>query len=216
MNLELSKRIISTIVLLPLVLFSVIEGSFIFNLFLIICLSVSFFEWHVLSKKNKYYYLGFIFLICSFYLTYNLYHLKNDYSYFMFVLIICISTDIGGFIFGRLFKGPKLTSISPKKTYSGAIGGLILSMLSIIFFYQTKFFFSEKIIITFYTCLLVILISSVSQLGDIMLSYFKRKSNVKDTGKIIPGHGGILDRIDGMIFAFPFSYVVFSTNFFKI
>ena len=125
------------------------------------------------------------------------------------VIITCISTDIGGYIFGKTFKGPKLTKISPKKTYSGMIGGYFLSMINVIVFLKYMEFvydinFLLKILI------FVVIISTVSQIGDIIISFFKRKSKIKDTGKIIPGHGGLLDRIDGMIFAFPFSLVIFS------
>ena len=123
----------------------------------------------------------------------------------------CIFTDIGGYLFGKIFKGPKLTKISPKKTISGMIGSYILSVIvtfAFIFFANLNFSF-EFILQIF---ILVIIISTVSQLGDISISYFKRLSKVKDTGNIIPGHGGILDRIDGMIFAFPFSYIMISLN----
>ena len=118
-------------------------------------------------------------------------------------------TDIGGYLFGKIIKGPKLTKISPKKTFSGMIGGYFLSIISINFFLNNAYLdrsieFSKEVFI------FVVLISTVSQLGDILISYFKRKSKIKDTGNMIPGHGGILDRVDGMLFAFPFSYIVFS------
>ena len=135
-------------------------------------------------------------------------HLDSDgLATFLFVIIICISTDIGGYLFGKFFKGPKLTKISPNKTYSGMIGSFFLSIVSINFFYYFSFFenftsFTNK------TMLIVFLISVISQIGDMTISFFKRLSKVKDTGKIIPGHGGLLDRIDGMIFAFPFSYLI--------
>ena len=125
----------------------------------------------------------------------------------MFVILVCALTDIGGFVFGKLFKGPKLTKISPNKTYAGMIGGYCLSVISILvlnnFIEQFNLDFSLTKL-----AILVILISTVSQLGDLLISYFKRLTKIKDTGKIIPGHGGILDRIDGMIFAFPFVYIL--------
>ena len=127
----------------------------------------------------------------------------------LFITIICISTDIGGYLFGKTFKGPKLSKFSPNKTYAGMIGGYLLSILSVIIL--NNFIFSEDFLINQF--IFVILISSISQLGDIIISYFKRLSKIKDTGKIIPGHGGLLDRVDGMIFAFPFSYLIVSTNF---
>ena len=131
------------------------------------------------------------------------------------IIFICIFTDIGGYIFGNLFKGPKLTKISPKKTYSGVIGGYLFSIIFMAAFLNYANEFSEITNInvkanelSFNGFILTIFISTVSQLGDIAVSYFKRKSKIKDTGKIIPGHGGLLDRIDGMLFAFPSSYLL--------
>jgi phosphatidate cytidylyltransferase len=132
------------------------------------------------------------------------------------ILLICIFTDIGGYIFGRIFKGPKLTKISPNKTYSGMFGGYFLSIVFMsLFFINLEFLFGYTNIevtekeLTLNNFILTIVISTASQFGDIIVSYFKRLSKIKDTGKIIPGHGGLLDRIDGMIFAFPTSYLIF-------
>ena len=144
-----------------------------------------------------------------------MYHLDNNQINFLIILLICISTDVGGYIFGKIFKGPKLTRISPNKTYAGAIGGCLLSIMSVIFLFQVQFFFPSKKEMNFSIFFLIILISIVSQLGDILISYFKRRSNVKNTGKIIPGHGGLLDRIDGMIFSFPFYYIMLLLNLSK-
>jgi phosphatidate cytidylyltransferase len=126
----------------------------------------------------------------------------------MLITIICISTDTGGYIFGKLLKGPKLTKLSPNKTYAGVIGSFLLSIIITILFFELtskihNYNFTEE------TFIFVLVVSSVSQMGDIIISYFKRLFKVKDTGNIIPGHGGILDRIDGMIFAYPFSYIIF-------
>ena len=129
------------------------------------------------------------------------------------VTLICVSTDIGGYIFGKIFKGPKLTKLSPNKTYAGMIGGYFLSIISInILLINTSMFTEGPVELTQDVFVFVLLVSSISQLGDIIISYFKRLSKIKDTGKIIPGHGGLLDRIDGMIFAFPFAYLILSTN----
>ncbi len=215
MNNELIKRILSSLVLIPIVLLPIIKGSIFFNFFLIICFFITLFEWHNLSKKNNFYYLGIIFLIFSFYTAYSLYKINESYNNFLFILLICVSTDIGGYIFGKLLKGPKLTNISPKKTYSGVIGGFIFTILSIYFFFKISLFFPENTIILFGTYMLAILISSVSQIGDLIISYFKRLNKSKDTGNIIPGHGGLLDRVDGMIFAFPFYYLILETNLIK-
>ena len=127
---------------------------------------------------------------------------SEDYFYFLFIILICVATDIGGYAFGKLFKGPKLTKVSPNKTYSGVIGSYLCSLTVSYFFIL---YFQNFLIIEINLFLVTVLVSSVSQIGDIILSYFKRLSNLKDTGKLIPGHGGILDRVDGMIFALPFS-----------
>ena len=215
-NKEFKKRFYSSIILFPLSIFFIIEGSFIFTFFLSICFLVAFYEWIKMTKKKQYFILGTFFLIFSYYCTLQFRINSNEnYNIFMFVFLICISTDIGGYVFGNFFKGPKLTKISPKKTYAGMIGGYLLSIIfAKIYFdylgYNMEFLFTTQFVI------IVILISSVSQLGDIVISYFKRLSKVKDTGKIIPGHGGLLDRIDGMIFAFPFSYLIFAINKFSI
>tara|TARA_Y100000741_G_C18159689_1_gene520667 strand:+ start:153 stop:641 length:489 start_codon:yes stop_codon:yes gene_type:complete len=162
-----------------------------------------------MTKNKPYKNYGFILLIISFYTFYDL---SVDTVGFLFVLTICVSTDIGGYIFGKIFNGPKLTKISPNKTYAGAIGGYFLSLISltIITSYIDYPFLSVQFFITF------ILISTTSQIGDITVSYFKRKSKIKNTGKIIPGHGGLLDRIDGMIFAFPIYYLIDLTGYLNI
>ena len=217
MKKEFKKRILSTLILIPLSFFFIIKGSLIFNFFLLMCCLITFYEWYMMSKRKNYHLLGYFFLIFAFYSTYCL---RNNFDQeslviFLFVIIICISTDIGGYIFGNIFKGPKLTNISPKKTYSGMIGGYFLSIISINLFYFYSYLFFEAQKFTYKTLILLFIISSVSQIGDIIVSYFKRLSNVKDTGKIIPGHGGLLDRVDGMIFTFPFSYMLFSLTSLK-
>ena len=172
----------------------------------------------MMTKKKKYHLIGYFYLILSFYSTYLLRNFDNDEKGILFflVIIICISTDIGGYVIGKIFKGPKLTKISPNKTYSGMIGGYLLSIISIGFLIKcSKILFNEELFFTSVTFIFIILISSISQLGDILISYFKRLSKIKNTGKIIPGHGGLLDRIDGMIFAFPFSYVIIELGIFK-
>ena len=204
MNDELTKRIFSSLILIPIALFFIIKGSFLFNFFIIICFLVTSYEWHKMSRKKSYYLFGLLFLIISFYSAYKIRTtVGEDYIYFIIILLICISTDIGGYIFGKILKGPKLTKISPKKTYSGVFGGYLLSIIvanSFIDYVGLNFHIEEFVI--------VIIISTISQLGDITVSYFKRLSKLKNTGKLIPGHGGILDRIDGMIFAFPFFYII--------
>ena len=198
-NKELQKRILSSIILLPLALYFIIAGSFYLIFFIMICLLVSIYEWNKMVKKIEYKFLGSLFLVFSFY---TFYEISIDYLW-IFVLLVCVSTDIGGYVIGKLFKGPKLTKISPNKTYSGMIGGYLLSLIFLSFFMN---FINETVDMEWF--IITILISTVSQIGDIIISYFKRLSKVKDTGKIIPGHGGLLDRIDGMIFAFPTFYLI--------
>tara|TARA_B110000008_G_scaffold279215_1_gene325416 strand:- start:1402 stop:2055 length:654 start_codon:yes stop_codon:yes gene_type:complete len=215
MNQEFIKRILSSIILVPIALFFIIEGSFLFNFFIALCFTITSLEWYKMSKKKSYNFFGLIFLIISFYSIYMLRNeFNSEYMYLLFITIICVSTDIGGYLFGKLFKGPKLTKISPKKTYSGMIGGYLMSIIAVNFFINSTFS-NELIDLTNSTYVFVLLVSSISQLGDILISYFKRLSKVKDTGKIIPGHGGLLDRVDGMIFAFPFSYLILSVNIFS-
>ena len=206
---EIIKRILSSIILLPTVLFFIIKGSFLFNFFIFICFLITTYEWLKLSKNNLLKLFGTIFIAISFYTIFNIRNeFDRDYFHLLLVVIICVSTDIGGYVFGNIFKGPKLTKISPKKTYSGVIGSFLLSLIFTNLFLDflsnvETFEFTKEMF------LFILLVSLVSQIGDIIISYFKRKSKIKDTGSIIPGHGGILDRIDGMIFALPFAYVYF-------
>jgi len=206
---EITKRSISSIILILVSLYIIIVGSYLFNSFIIIIALISLFEWHKMTFKNFYYFPGVIFILISFYSVYLIRNEFNEYSLFNFLLIlsICILTDIGGFLFGKVFKGPKLTKISPNKTYSGALGGLVLSLIGSIVFLNISNYFYIKNDMTYNNLLIFsFTISIISQLGDLIISFFKRLSNLKDTGNIIPGHGGILDRIDGMIFVFPISY----------
>ena len=193
------KRILSAIILIPLALYFITQGSFMLMFFTTICFLVACYEWHVMTKKKSYKIYGFPFLFCSFFTFYEL-----DLPIVFFVILICISTDIGGYVFGKIFKGPKLTKISPNKTYAGMIGGYFLSLISLTII--TNLIDYSHTPIQFF--LLTLIISTVSQIGDIIISYFKRLSKIKDTGKIIPGHGRLLDRIDGMIFAFPIVYLI--------
>jgi len=199
MNKETIKRVISSIILLPLAYYSITQGFLMKSFFIMICFVVSIFEWHIMTKKKSYTVYGYFFLFFSFYSFYKLF---AEITLLLFVIIICVLTDIGGYVFGKTFKGPKLIKISPNKTYAGMLGGYALSLISIlIIINHTNYSISLlKILI------LAISLSTVSQIGDIIVSYFKRLSKIKHTGNIIPGHGGLLDRIDGMIFAFPFFF----------
>ena len=136
-----------------------------------------------------------LFLLSNIFIIIN----SNNVEYRTFLLIIffiCILTDIGGYIFGKIFKGKKLTKITPNKTYSGMIGSYILSLFVVYILFKNYFGTRELLFFIF-------VISSISQAGDIFISMLKRKAKLKDTGKLLPGHGGILDRIDGLYFAIP-------------
>ena len=214
MKIEFFKRILSSIILLPIVIFFIIKGSFLFNSLILICSIISLYEWQLMSKGKNYNIFGLIYIIASFYIIYLLRnHGDAQYLFFLLILIICISTDIGGYVFGKIFKGPKLTKISPNKTYAGMIGAFLLSIFTATFFlnYYDYYLIDRFEILNIYNFIFIIFISSVSQIGDILISFFKRKSKIKNSGKIIPGHGGLLDRIDGMIFVIPTIFILILT-----
>ena len=129
MKQEFLKRIISSFILISIIIFFIIKGSIFLNLFILCCFLVSLYEWHMMKKNNIQYVIGIIFLLFYFYSVFRLTNFEVDYSYFVFILLICISTDIGGYIFGKIFKGPKLTKISPQKTYNGVIGSFLISLI---------------------------------------------------------------------------------------
>ena len=205
---ELEKRLLSSIILIPISIFFIIKGSIFFIFFLSILFFATSYEWVKMSKKNILLkFLGIVFLFLSFYSAFEIRGDENLID-FLFIITVCIFTDIGGYIFGKVFKGPKLTRISPKKTYAGVFGGFLLSMVAGLVFnnylyIDQKIFYEDSILFA-----LILFISLISQLGDLIISYFKRKAKIKDTGKILPGHGGLLDRIDGMIFVFPVCYLI--------
>ena len=207
MKKELQKRILSSIILIPLSFFFITKGSIFFNFFAIVILLITLYEWHFLSLKKAYYLPGFIFIILSFYTFFFLRH-DGDYRIFLLIILTCIATDVGGYVFGKIFKGPKLTKISPKKTYSGAVGSIIFSL---IFGHAYLYFLNPTLIDHMSIILFILLISITSQVGDLIISFLKRKANTKDAGYILPGHGGILDRIDGMLLALPLGIIFLST-----
>lgn len=214
---QIKKRIFSSLLMFPLTVFLIFKGSYLFNIFLLTCFFISIYEWFSMTKYKPVFFLGLIFLIFSFYSAYSLRNeFNNDYLYLFFIIMICISTDLGGYIFGKTFKGPKITKISPNKTYSGMIGSFLLTIIFYILLNYLNKYFELNLQFSVYNLFLVILISCTSQLGDLLISYFKRLSNLKDTGSIIPGHGGLLDRIDGVIFAIPLSYILIKFKIFQL
>ena len=215
MNKNLSLRLLTSFFLLvSLVL--MFKYSVVFLSLMIIVFVLSWIEFtHLVDKilkKNKDKIRRFLsLLVILFYLLFffimTVLEYLEDYPSLnldlIFVILICISTDLGGYIFGKLFKGKKLTKISPKKTYSGSLGSFILSILLSIIFNENFYFIN-----TFLIIVLTILISFISQFGYLSVSLLKRKAKVKDTGNILPGHGGILDRIDGILFALPLGIII--------
>ncbi len=218
MNQELQKRIFSSIVLIPIAIFFIFQGSVFFSFFLSIIFLACTYEWIKMNKKNIIKIIGIIYLFVAFYFAYLLRE-KFSIGIFILILIICIFSDLGGYVFGKTFRGPKLIKISPKKTYAGAVGSFILSLISaIIYTTSTQIGVAAYINLSIWTdnnlvldnmfFLFILFISFINQTGDLIVSYFKRKARVKNTGSLLPGHGGFLDRIDGIIFAIPISYIM--------
>ena len=209
MNHELIKRLFTSIIFAFLTFFFIFQGGFIFDIFLLCLLFISFYEWFNLQPKKLILFLGSTFLIACFL---SAYILRNEsFNYFLLIIIISISSDIGGFIFGKIIKGPKLTKISPNKTYAGAFGSFLLSIICSVIY---KHYFDSSInnffnVFSINFFVFIFIISSINQIGDLIISYFKRLKNIDDTGILLPGHGGLLDRIDGMIFAIFFSYMFY-------
>jgi len=217
MTKELTKRIFTSLFLIFL-LGLIFFYYFILIILLIIISIISWIEFYgLISKiftKNtfKINFLKFIIKAISLiYITIFSFLIftgitQGNYELNMLYLFsICISSDIGGLIFGKIFKGKKLTKISPNKTISGSIGSFILSLILVPFFF---YLLPEKFNNSFDLIILAIIVSFSCQLGDLFISYLKRKAKVKDTSDLLPGHGGILDRIDGILFAVPVGMIV--------
>ena len=220
MNLELKKRIVTSILLLFL-LYLMINYSYILIISLII---ISVFTWiefnsliYKVFKKNKKKNLiiKFLFKLLSLIylssLVFLILYIETEQTHLKICLIysilVSIVTDIGGLLIGRIIKGKKLTKISPKKTISGSIGSFLFSLVLVPIFYNELLEYN-----LLYLIIITLLISLTSQVGDILISYLKRRAKVKDTSDILPGHGGFLDRIDGIIFALPIGILLFSFN----
>ncbi len=213
---EFNKRLFSSILMVPAIIFIVLLGSYYFIFFLYLCFAISIYEWINISNSKKYLVPGIFLLMLSFYSAYKVrYTSYNEFDgvyLFLFILFICVLTDLGGYFFGKLLKGPKLTKISPKKTISGFVGGFLLPLLTFYVLVKSEIltFNNKNLTENFLSFIFfIITISFISQVGDIAVSYFKRLSGIKNSGNIIPGHGGILDRIDGMIFVFLISYFLY-------
>ena len=206
MNNELKKRIFTSLVALFLFIFFINQEKILFIFFLTFIFFIIIYEWYKLIRNRLIFIVGIFYLTISFIFSYYLH--SKDLLFFVFIILISCSSDIGGFIFGKLLKGPKLIKISPNKTYSGMVGSYISSILfGVVYvnYFNTIFYLT-----TINTLILIIvLISTINQLGDLLISYFKRKINIKNTGIILPGHGGLLDRLDGIIFTLPAGYLLY-------
>ena len=226
MAAELGKRIITSIILFLIAIFCILIHKFVFVLLLIVTLFVCFNEWKDINYKYfkkkrhsnwKYFFVQFVGLVYLFIFLSTSIALRGNNSesiaFFIIILCICIFSDIGGYVFGKVIGGRKLIKISPNKTISGSLGSFIFSILPALLFNLQNYtgVFFEVLSINIALCLIV---SLVCQLGDLLISYFKRLNKVKDTGTILPGHGGLLDRIDGLIFAIPTVYILKITQIF--
>jgi len=227
MTKELQKRIITSAVLLSLLIifnFSKFFGLGVLIFALFICIEFS----ELLSKLvgpgliKHYRYSSYpeklnlkyltLQILAIFYVlivfggsSFELHGRSGNAIFFLFLLSICFFSDIGGYVIGKSIGGMRLTKISPKKTISGSIGSFSFSILALLLFYNYDQYEYSLSINNFLFCLII---SLVCQLGDLFISYIKRKAKIKDTGNILPGHGGLLDRVDGIIFAVPFAYLL--------
>ena len=208
---NLQKRIFTSIIALPLSLFFIFKGGYFLLFFLLSIFFVANYElFSVFRKKTTILFLDLI-LILSLYSIYYLSDL-NEISFYilLWIIILVVCSDIGGYVFGKIFKWKKLTKISPRKTLSGVFGSFIFSLFS-VFIANVMFSSNQVFPIDFLDprfFFLAIIFSLIAQAGDLTISYFKRIEKVKDTGKILPGHGGILDRIDGLMFVVILAFVL--------
>ncbi|MDB3885508.1 phosphatidate cytidylyltransferase [Candidatus Pelagibacter sp.] len=214
MSKELIKRIITSLFLLSLLVL-VIYYNYILIISLIIISLISWIEFNGLIAKifiKKNFEVKFFKTLSLLYLTFFsiiVFNYVTDLTtkgYAVYIFCICIFSDVGGLIFGKLFGGKKLTKISPNKTISGSIGSFAFSLLLVPLFFYFFSYTSDP----FFLILFTIIISITCQLGDLFISFLKRKANVKDTGDLLPGHGGVLDRMDGILFAVPIGLIILS------
>ena len=193
------KRFVISLLAFPIIYILLYQKIFSNILIVIVCLFCAY-EWNkIFNKKNYIYLFGLVILLVFFLSIIKIYNLQDYNLKFLWLILIAWLTDIGGYIFGKLFGGPKLTKISPNKTWSGVFGSLILSQFACLIF-----FLDSNYILNFNIFLFQFLLSITGQIGDILMSYIKRLNDKKDTSNFIPGHGGFLDRVDGLIWIFIF------------
>ena len=213
MKKELYKRILTSMVLLPIVIVSIFSEAIYFNILLIIVFFVASYEWFLINNKSYgSFFIGLLIIIAAIISAHILKGNNQDSQiYFLWLLTVVFFSDIGGYIFGKTIGGRKLTNISPSKTISGTVGSFIFSTFPIFIIYilnNLEMASFGHLVLSGKTFILSLIFSLVSQIGDISVSYFKRKNNLKDSGNILPGHGGLLDRIDGLIFLLIFSAIL--------
>jgi len=212
---QLKKRITTSVILFLIAGFSVLINKVIFLVALSTISIICFYEWSYINRTNlkrkkkniKYIKTFGLAYIAIFYISSIIIYTEVSKFFFIFLILVCAFSDIGGYFFGKIIGGVKLSKISPKKTVSGSIGSFLFSLIP-LFLFNYKNFFLLDLVLSFYNILFCLIVSLSCQLGDLIISYFKRLNKVKDTGKILPGHGGLLDRIDGIIFATPAALVL--------
>ena len=213
MTKNLSERILTSLFLLFILCASILINKYLFLALLIVSSFISFNEFNKLIKKSFKKEINFIntiqifsvlFLILFTYSSYQIY--DRSLIAIIWIILICIFSDTGGFVIGKLVGGKKLTKISPNKTIAGSVGSFLFALIPLIFIplideIYNNVHFAQLVLVS-------LLLSLICQAGDLLISYFKRKAKVKDTGSILPGHGGLLDRIDGLIFVLPAAFII--------
>jgi len=201
---NLRKRFLVSLVAFPII-YLLLFFSLVFNVIIFIVFLVCIYEWNIIfKKKNLIYFLGLLILVIFLLISIKVYNLKNYNLNFLWLILITWLTDIGGYIFGKFIGGPKLTKISPNKTWSGTLGSFVLSQFAFLIFYLEPYFTYG-----FYIFVIQLFLSFIGQIGDLLMSYIKRQNNIKDSSKLIPGHGGFLDRLDGLIWIMIFGSLLF-------
>jgi phosphatidate cytidylyltransferase len=196
------KRFIISLLAFPLI-YILLYQKLIFNSLIVIIFLFCLYEWvKIFKKKNIIFFLGLLILFIFLISLIRIYNLEDINLKFLWLILIAWLTDIGGYIFGKLFGGPKLIKISPNKTWSGVFGSIILSQFAFFIF-----FLNANYQINIYIIFSQLVLSVIGQIGDILMSYIKRKNKKKDTSNFIPGHGGFLDRVDGLIWIIIFGNI---------
>jgi len=196
------KRFIISLLAFPLI-YILLYQKLIFNSLIVITFLFCLYEWvKIFKKKNIIFFLGLLILFIFLISLITIYNLEDINLKFLWLILIAWLTDIGGYIFGKLFGGPKLIKVSPNKTWSGVFGSIILSQFAFFIF-----FLNANYQINIYIIFSQLVLSVIGQIGDILMSYIKRKNKKKDTSNFIPGHGGFLDRVDGLIWIIIFGNI---------